>query len=113
MSLDTSFRNNAPWGLARISTREKLANQDPFALTYQYQYDSQPGSGVDIYVVDTGLLFIIHSRYNNVSTSTSVGIYVEHVREHCSDCFSAMLTFSSLTSTAVLYGGAHSATDVK
>jgi hypothetical protein len=55
-----SFRDNAPWGLARISTRAKLANQDPFALTYKYEFDSEPGCGVDIYVVDTGLLFTTH-----------------------------------------------------
>ena len=64
-------------------------------------------------MVDTGLLFIIHSHYDDVSIFASVGIYVEHVREHCSDCFSATLTFSSLISTAVLYGGVHSATNVK
>jgi cerevisin len=50
-------RNDAPWNLARISTRTRLTNQDPFALNYAYQYLPNPGSGVDIYVVDTGLFF--------------------------------------------------------
>jgi hypothetical protein len=52
-----SVRTDASWNLARVSTRDKLANQDPFALTYQYNYIPKPGSGVDIYVVDTGLFF--------------------------------------------------------
>jgi len=47
---------DASWNLARISTRNKLSNQDPFALNYQYKYLPQPGYGVDIYVVDTGIL---------------------------------------------------------
>jgi len=54
---DLHARNDAPWNLARISTRARLTNQDPFAVNYVYQYLSNPGSGVDIYVVDTGLFF--------------------------------------------------------
>ncbi|KAF9522564.1 serine protease [Crepidotus variabilis] len=49
-------QTNAPWGLGRISTTPKLANQNPTALTYKYVYsDDKLGSGVDIYVVDTGI----------------------------------------------------------
>lgn len=47
-------RTNASWNLARMSTRKKLSSKDPLALTYQYGYDPNPGSGVDIYVVDSG-----------------------------------------------------------
>ena len=62
-------RNDASWNLARVSTRTKLAKQDPFALDYQYKYNSGPGSGVDIYVVDTGLSFPCFSN-GSVSPST-------------------------------------------
>ncbi|KAF9651864.1 serine protease [Thelephora ganbajun] len=58
----SDVQNDAPWGLARVSTRKKLAKQDPFALDYQYQYLSNPGVGVDIYVVDTGI-FIDHPDF--------------------------------------------------
>ena len=55
--LNLHVRNDAPWNLARISTRTRLTNQDPSALDYVHQYLPDPGRGVDIYVVDTGLLF--------------------------------------------------------
>ncbi|KAF9523113.1 serine protease [Crepidotus variabilis] len=49
-------QTNAPWGLGRISTTPKLTNQDFEALTFNYTYaDDKLGSGVDIYVVDTGI----------------------------------------------------------
>ncbi|KAF9787161.1 serine protease [Thelephora terrestris] len=49
-------QTDASWNLARVSTRAKLSNQDPFALTYEYKYNCDPGEGIDIYVVDTGIL---------------------------------------------------------
>jgi len=48
-------RNDEPWNLARISTPNKLSDQDPLDLTNTYNYGSNPGNGVDIYVVDTGI----------------------------------------------------------
>lgn len=54
---DPHTRADAPWGLARISTRIKLVNQDPLALDYEYRYLPNPGNGVNIYVVDTGSFF--------------------------------------------------------
>lgn len=54
-----SVRTDASWNLARVSSRDKLANQDPVALTYKYGYRPDPGNGVDIYVVDTGLSFLV------------------------------------------------------
>lgn len=51
---DPHIRLDAPWSLTRIGTRAKLVDQDPFALNYVYQHLPNPGSGVDIYVVDTG-----------------------------------------------------------
>ncbi|KIM25047.1 hypothetical protein M408DRAFT_329847 [Serendipita vermifera MAFF 305830] len=44
-------QNNAPWGLARISHREKLG----FQTFRKYQYDPSGGEGVDAYVIDTGI----------------------------------------------------------
>ena len=73
-------RTDAPWNLARVSTRAKLSEQDPYALDYTYRYNDKPGFGVDIYVVDTGLFFIPF-RPKSISTSTSEGIFVDHVRE--------------------------------
>lgn len=49
-------QDDASWNLARISTRDELSDQDPFALTYEYGYLPNPGNGVDIYVIDTGIL---------------------------------------------------------
>ena len=71
-------RNDAPWNLARVSTRTGLAKQDPFALDYVYRHLANPGSGVDIYVVDTGL-FLVCPHPETVSHSTSEGIFVNHV----------------------------------
>ncbi|KAF9522565.1 serine proteinase [Crepidotus variabilis] len=49
-------QTDAPWGLGRISTTPKLASQDVTALTYNYAYaDDKLGSGVDIFIVDTGI----------------------------------------------------------
>ena len=67
---DISFRNDASWNLARVSTRAKLTNQDPFALNYQYEYQPGPGDGVKIYVVDTGLFSLARFSHRDVSAST-------------------------------------------
>jgi hypothetical protein len=77
-------RNDAPWNLARVSTRTRLPKQDALALDYVYQYLAEPGRGVDIYVVDTGLFFV-RFRPESISTSTSEGVFVDHVRELRSD----------------------------
>ncbi|KAG5645289.1 hypothetical protein DXG03_006591 [Asterophora parasitica] len=55
-------QTNAPWGLARLSQRAKLANQDTNALTFSYTYDNTAGAGVDVYVVDTGV-YTAHSTF--------------------------------------------------
>ncbi|KAG5633832.1 hypothetical protein H0H81_004981 [Sphagnurus paluster] len=51
----TATQNNAPWGLARLSSASKLTNQDTSALTYSYTYDDSAGS-------DTGVL-TTHSQF--------------------------------------------------
>ncbi|KXN71762.1 subtilisin-like protein, partial [Conidiobolus coronatus NRRL 28638] len=43
-------QENAPWGLARVSQREKLGS-----APYTYKYDENAGKGVNIYVLDTGI----------------------------------------------------------
>jgi cerevisin len=55
-------KTNAPWGLSRLSQTAKLTGTSTTALTYTYKYDSTAGSGVDIYVVDTGI-YTAHSQF--------------------------------------------------
>ncbi|KAJ3480011.1 hypothetical protein NLI96_g8664 [Meripilus lineatus] len=61
MSIRT-IQTDAPWGLARLSTDAKLTNQDANALTFTYKFNSAAGSGVDIYIIDTGI-FLGHSDF--------------------------------------------------
>ncbi|KAI0764380.1 peptidase S8/S53 domain-containing protein [Trametes elegans] len=44
-------QKGAPWGLARISHRAKLT----FGTFTKYEYDTDGGEGVDVYVIDTGI----------------------------------------------------------
>ncbi|TEB37713.1 serine protease [Coprinellus micaceus] len=47
-------QRDAPWGLARLSSKSRLAgNAD--ALDYAYHFDSKAGEGIDIYIIDTGI----------------------------------------------------------
>ncbi|XBW34712.1 hypothetical protein QEN19_000279 [Hanseniaspora menglaensis] len=48
---DFEVENGAPWGLARISHRDKLS----LGSFNKYLYDSEGGDGVTAYVVDTGI----------------------------------------------------------
>ncbi|KXN70690.1 hypothetical protein CONCODRAFT_29342, partial [Conidiobolus coronatus NRRL 28638] len=43
-------QSNAPWGLARISQRDKLSGN-----SYTYNYKADAGKGVNVYVIDTGI----------------------------------------------------------
>ncbi|KAG9042276.1 serine protease [Tulasnella sp. UAMH 9824] len=47
----SDIEKGAPWGLARISHREKLG----FGTFREYIYDGHGGEGVDAYVIDTGI----------------------------------------------------------
>lgn len=52
-------KEGAPWGLARISTTADIRGS-AIGLNYTYSWDSTntktlPGSGADIYLVDTGI----------------------------------------------------------
>jgi hypothetical protein len=53
-NLEISHRIDAPWGLARLSSKQKLVDQDAFALNKTYNYDDRAGKDVDIYILDTG-----------------------------------------------------------
>ncbi|EEB97477.1 hypothetical protein MPER_03198, partial [Moniliophthora perniciosa FA553] len=44
-------QKGAPWGLARVSHREKLT----FGTFTSYVHDPKGGEGVDVYVIDTGI----------------------------------------------------------
>ncbi|KAG8220428.1 peptidase S8/S53 domain-containing protein [Butyriboletus roseoflavus] len=44
-------QKGAPWGLARISHRDRLT----FGTFTSYVYNSNGGEGVDVYIVDTGI----------------------------------------------------------
>ncbi|KAG5640674.1 hypothetical protein DXG03_007590 [Asterophora parasitica] len=58
----SATQTNAPWGLARLSKPDKLANQNTRDLTFSYTYDNYAGFGVDVYVVDTGI-YTAHSDF--------------------------------------------------
>ncbi|KAH8806959.1 peptidase S8/S53 domain-containing protein [Flagelloscypha sp. PMI_526] len=45
----------ATWGLQRISGDKIPGGSSPYGLTFQYTYQQQLGSGVDIYIIDTGI----------------------------------------------------------
>ncbi|KAH8824274.1 serine protease [Flagelloscypha sp. PMI_526] len=48
-------QDSSTWGLQRISGDKIPAGSDPNQLTYKYTYQKQLGSGVDIYIIDTGI----------------------------------------------------------
>ncbi|PBK61282.1 hypothetical protein ARMSODRAFT_965068 [Armillaria solidipes] len=48
---ELSVQRGAPWGLARISHRPRLT----FGTFTRYEYDTDGGEGVDVYVIDTGI----------------------------------------------------------
>lgn len=61
-------RTNAAWGLSRVSHTNKVSGTVT-ALTYSYVYDDAAlGSGVDIYIVDTGI------NVNHVREAVQVGM---------------------------------------
>ncbi|KAG2004924.1 serine protease [Coprinopsis cinerea AmutBmut pab1-1] len=50
-------QNDASWGLQRISQEQALDDTDFLKLDFKYTYESSAaGSGVDIYLTDTGIL---------------------------------------------------------
>ncbi|KAL1635750.1 hypothetical protein SLS58_010113 [Diplodia intermedia] len=62
-------RSSAPWGLQRISQTESIENTaSPSSTSYTYTYSSTAlGSGVDIYIVDTGIR-TTHTQFGSRAT---------------------------------------------
>lgn len=59
----SSDRTGATWGLQRISSAMALpATSDATSLAFTYKFNPDAGKGVDVYVVDTGLL-ATHEQY--------------------------------------------------
>lgn len=48
-------REQVPWGLQRISTEGEMVGGNPARLDFTYTFEAEPGKGVDIYIVDTGV----------------------------------------------------------
>ncbi|KAJ2926093.1 hypothetical protein H1R20_g11006, partial [Candolleomyces eurysporus] len=55
-------QTNAPWGLQRITQAGALSSTNTAGLNYNFTYDDSAGQGVDIYIVDTGVL-VTHSQF--------------------------------------------------
>ncbi|KAF9049153.1 hypothetical protein BJ165DRAFT_1464594, partial [Panaeolus papilionaceus] len=48
-------QTDAPWGLARVSSKRMLFSMPDTALSFTYMYHSSGGACSDIYIVDTGI----------------------------------------------------------
>ena len=46
-----SIRNNAPWGLNRISSQQKPVGQNDRSLNFTYTFDSTAGAGSTVFIV--------------------------------------------------------------
>ncbi|PPR05984.1 hypothetical protein CVT24_004621 [Panaeolus cyanescens] len=53
-SLYQVIQTDAPWGIARLSSKTRLTG-NPADLNFTYIYDSSAGGCADIYIVDTGI----------------------------------------------------------
>ncbi|KAK6495053.1 hypothetical protein TWF481_003080 [Arthrobotrys musiformis] len=58
-------QSTAPWGLQRISSTIPIAadGRNITELTYKHRFDRTAGTGVDIYIIDSGIK-ISHSDFN-------------------------------------------------
>ena len=74
-------RTNAPWGLGRISSQTKLANQDATTLTFSYDYDSTAGSGATVFIIGGWGEFDRGSSTNSHDL-LDTGIFTSHVSRH-------------------------------
>ena len=48
-------RQNAPWGLGRLSAETPLQNKDARSRTFTYTSPESGGQGVTAYIIDTGI----------------------------------------------------------
>ena len=49
--LEPLHRQNAPWGISRMSRNSAVDSYVDDPLSYTYHYDSSAGAGVDIYII--------------------------------------------------------------
>ncbi|KAH6897970.1 serine protease [Coprinopsis sp. MPI-PUGE-AT-0042] len=54
-TMATISQTDAPWGLQRITQAKRLSNSVATSLNFNYTYDESAGTGVDIYIADTGI----------------------------------------------------------
>ena len=47
-------QDNAPWGIARLSSTASFAGQNPNSLDFKYAFEDAPGLGTEAFVIDTG-----------------------------------------------------------
>jgi Peptidase inhibitor I9 len=81
-------QTNAPWGLQRISSFTKINSTASHALNYKYSYDKLAGTGVDIYVVDSGTIVVEVSTFEieapkQVLTRTTPNLREGQFGERC------------------------------
>ncbi|KAG6908515.1 hypothetical protein DXG01_004367 [Tephrocybe rancida] len=73
-----AVQTNAVWGLARLSSKNKLTKQNANAGNFKYYYDPNAGSGVDVYVIGAPPILNFVHRTPSHSVADS-GVYVDHV----------------------------------
>ncbi|KAG6900417.1 hypothetical protein C0995_003689 [Termitomyces sp. Mi166 len=56
------YQTNATWGLARLSSKEKLEYWNIIATNFTFNYYPSAGQGVDIYVIDLGV-YVNHTDF--------------------------------------------------
>ncbi|KAF8177421.1 peptidase S8/S53 domain-containing protein [Pholiota molesta] len=75
-------QRNAPWGLSRISSSKRLSGTDITALNYTYRYSTSAGSGVDVYVLSTGV-YTAHNQFGGrASWGATFGGYASNDDKH-------------------------------
>ncbi|EPE35932.1 Subtilisin-like protein [Glarea lozoyensis ATCC 20868] len=81
---ETVVQNDAPWGLARISRRERLHGKHG----NPYLYSEEAGEGVNVYIVDTGI-DINHADFESrafIGTTIIAGEVDEDEHGHGTHC---------------------------
>ncbi|KAG6861521.1 hypothetical protein C0995_015631 [Termitomyces sp. Mi166 len=57
-----NVRYNATWGLARLSSKDKLKYKNVTATDFPFHYFDDAGEGIDIYIVDSGV-YLDHTDF--------------------------------------------------
>ena len=83
-AMNSKEEDQAPWGLARVSHREKLG----LSNYNKYLYDSEGGEGVTAYIVDTGI-YVDHEDFGGRAVwgkTMPLGDVDEDAHGHGSHC---------------------------